>query len=197
VKWYFKLAGVVLAILLVWGGVRLYRSYVLAREDAMRAEARRIVVQDSVRIVFEEQQREISAAQNRITELTVLTIEIEADLEEAQGEVDQVFVEVEAALPDSLKHLAQQLKEGFDQERREWYRLVDTKNQYIFQQNKIIMAQSIMLRADTAVIEALRTEAENWKKAANSSFKFNVGSTVVTGVIGVGLGAGLALLAGS
>ena len=196
-KWYFKLAAVALALLLVWGAVRLYRSYVVAIEDARRAEARREWVEDSVRLVFEEQQREIDAAQGRIIELSVLTVEIEKDLEVSKDRTDELTDEIEEALPATMKHLAKQLRDAHELERMDWLRLVGVKDSTILEKDKIIFAQGEMLRADTAVIESLRKEAEKWKKAANSSFNFNVGSSLVTGLLGLAAGLGIAAAAGS
>ena len=196
-KWQLKLAALALGAILLWGLVHIYRSYVLALDDAERAEARREALQDSIRIVFEEQQAEIDAAQSRIVELTVLTVEIKKDLVIAQRVVDVTVDEVEAALPPEERHLAVRLRKEFSDERLVWAKLDVTKDSTLLEKDRVIGAQGEMLMLDSVLIAALTEEAEKYKKAAGSTFKFGLGSSLVTGLIGIAVGATIVAVAGS
>lgn len=176
--WYGVLVLVSLAG--AWGAVRVYRGAILAREAAERAEERTEFVRDSTQRIIDAAEKEIKAAQERITELTVEAVEIAEDLEESQADANSALDVVESALPDSLQHLARRLRAAHDAERLDWARTVANRDRTIVDLNWIIAQKDIQRDSDSLLIVALTDEAAKWKTAANASFKFNVGSTVVT-----------------
>ena len=176
--WY----GVLILVTLVgaWGAVRTYRATILAREAAERAEERTEFVRDSTRRVIAAAEEEIKAAQGRVIELTERTVKLEKELNAKIGETDESLDELEAAVPDSMRTLVRQLRSTIRDERLVWASKDVAKDNIIAEKDIIIAQTRAQRRADSLLILTQADEIGKWKKAANASFKFNVGSTMVT-----------------
>ncbi len=196
-RWYLYVFGLALAIAGIVVLSHLLRELILAREEARQAEERTTWVTDSVGTLVREAYREIDAAQRRIRGLTIDVVETSKKLNLKRIKVNKGFDQLEEIIPEEHLTLVQQLRADVEAGRALAVLVIRTQQGIIGDQASIIERQAGIIRADSALNTALRDEIVTLKKVGNMSFKFNIGSTVITAGVAAALTATLIAVSGS